>query len=40
MGQCDGCGNPSIPTVNEDALECCELTPANCVVTSEYQEFF
>lgn len=40
MGQCDGCGDPSIPTVNEDALECCELTPANCVVTSEYQEFF
>lgn len=40
MGQCDGCGDVTIPTVNNDSKECCELTPANCVVTSEYQNFF
>ena len=40
MGQCNGCGDPVIPSVNNDAKECCELTPANCVVTSEYQNFF
>jgi hypothetical protein len=40
MGECNGCGDPSVPTVNEDALECCELTPTNCVVTSDYQEYF
>lgn len=38
--ECDGCGDPSKPTVNNEAKECCELYPANCVVTSEYQNFF
>lgn len=37
---CNGCGDPSKPTVNNEAKECCELYPANCVVTSEYQNFF
>lgn len=40
MGQCDGCSDPSKPQVNEDAIECCELIPSNCVVTSEYQNYF
>lgn len=39
-GRCDGCGDPNIPTVNNEAKECCELTPTNCVVTSEYQDYF
>jgi len=38
--ECNGCGDPSIPTVNNEAKECCELYPANCVVTSEYQSYF
>ena len=29
------CQNTNIPKVNEDALECCELTPSKCVVMSE-----
>lgn len=40
MGQCNDCGDVSIPQVDNTAQECCELTPANCVVTSEYQNFF
>ena len=35
-----GCVDPSVPTVDNSAIECCELTPSNCVVTSEYQSFF
>lgn len=34
------CPDPSLPTVDETAIECCELTSSNCVVTSEYQDFF
>lgn len=37
---CNDCQDPNKPSVNEDAIECCELTPANCVVTSEYQNYF
>lgn len=29
------CNDTSIPTVDETALECCELIGTNCVVTSE-----
>lgn len=29
------CNDTSIPTVDETALECCELVGTNCVVTSE-----
>jgi hypothetical protein len=36
----ENCSDPNKPEVNEDALECCDLTGANCVVTSEYQNFF
>ena len=39
MGKCDGCDDPT-PVVNEESIECCELTPANCVITSEYQEYY
>jgi len=39
MGQCNGCDDPT-PIINEESIECCELTPANCVVTSEHQDFF
>lgn len=34
------CPDPSLPTVDESAIECCELTQTNCVVASEYQSFF
>lgn len=34
------CPDPSLPTVDESSMECCELTPTNCVITSEYQDFF
>lgn len=36
----NGCSDPSIPSVNNNAKECCELYSANCVVTSEYQDYF
>ena len=29
------CQGTNVPKVNEEAVECCELTPSNCVVTSE-----
>jgi hypothetical protein len=39
MGECNGCGDPT-PVVNEESLDCHELTPSSCVVTTEYQGFF
>ena len=33
---CNDCSDPSVPTVNNDSVECCELTPTNCIVNSEY----
>lgn len=32
--------DPNKPSVNETSIECCELTGANCVVTSEYNGYF
>ena len=29
------CQDTNIPSVNEEAIECCETTPSNCVVASE-----
>lgn len=40
MGQCNDCTENNIPTVNEEALECCEFYPADCVKTTEYNSFF
>jgi len=40
MGNCNGCQENNIPTVNEQSLECCEFTSANCVKTSSYNSFF
>lgn len=40
MGQCNDCEENNIPTVNEEAIECCELYPADCVRTSEYNSYF
>lgn len=39
-GGCTDCGDSSIPQVNNEAKECCELVSTNCVVTSKYQDFF
>ena len=40
MGQCKDCEENNIPTVNEEAIECCELYPADCVRTSSYNSYF
>lgn len=37
---CTDCGDTNLPQVNEEALKCCELTPADCVVTTKYHNFF
>ena len=38
MGKCKGCDDPT-PIVNDESIECCELTPSDCVVTSSYIDF-
>lgn len=38
MGKCNGCDDPT-PIVNDESVECCELTPSDCVVTSSYTDF-
>lgn len=40
MGHCHDCEENNIPTVNEEALECCELISADCVRTSKYNAYF
>ena len=35
----ENCIDNNIPTVDETAIECCGLTPANCVVASERNTF-
>jgi hypothetical protein len=40
MGHCHDCEDNNIPTVNEEALECCEFISADCVKTSTYNSYF
>ena len=40
MGHCHDCEDNNIPTVNEEALECCEFISADCVKTSKYNSYF
>lgn len=40
MGACKDCEDNNIPTVNEEAIECCEFYPAECVKTSSYNSYF
>lgn len=37
---CKDCQETNIPTVNEESIECCEFTPADCVKTSSYNSYF
>jgi hypothetical protein len=37
---CKDCQKTNIPTVNEESIECCEFTPADCVKTSSYNAYF
>lgn len=32
---CEDCNETNVPEVDNSSVECCELTPTNCVVTSE-----
>ena len=40
MGNCNGCEENNIPTVNEQSLECHEFISADCVKTSVYNSYF
>jgi hypothetical protein len=37
---CHDCEENNIPTVNEEAIECCEFYPADCVKTSAHNSYF
>jgi hypothetical protein len=39
MGNCNGCEENNIPTVNEEALECTEFISADFVKTTKYQSY-